>query len=79
MGYLPSETFTNRVDFFKEHYGSLKSFAPHIHVLYREVPFILNITTCLRGQVPRVAADRLAQDPKKLQSADYLNSLSLFL
>jgi hypothetical protein len=21
-------------------------FAPHIHVLYREVPFILNITAC---------------------------------
>ena len=31
-------------------------FVPHIHVLYREVPFILNITACPEGRYRATSA-----------------------
>ena len=52
--------------FFKiENYGNLKNFASHIHVLYREVPFILNITACpeVRQGNPRAFEATKLQTP----------------
>ena len=46
MRVTPSKTVANTMlaDEYFIYRANLKGFAPHIHVLYREVPYILYIT-----------------------------------
>jgi hypothetical protein len=55
--HLPSGPYETG-SFIRVH---MDGFAPHIHVLYHEVPYILYITTCPEGRCGATLADHVPQ------------------
>ncbi len=69
--YLPSGPNETWMFQMSPHGG----FAPHIHVLYREVPVILNITACPEGRYCAPLAGHGANHSSQWQSYSEFNTL----